>query len=198
MSPSRKKHAAAPVFYEDKDRLYHDIGDGVLFSMGKGDRADAYKAQVEGEHGFVGSTAPSSPEGHYGLRAGKALSRTLDSLNPGRARYRSLKDLIFRRPDPNYRPGSEVLPIQAENVSDEMNRTTHSLNKSASLAEYSVLFDHIDSGDLGSHVKQALIGVCEAITSPLQSPHAKVASSPMQMTESQARQARLDQLLRKF
>jgi hypothetical protein len=70
--------------------------------------------------------------------------------------------------------------------------------KAASIAEYSVLFDKIDSGEFGPHVKEALFGVCEGLSSSLQSHHAKVASSPMQMTESQARQARLDQLLRKF
>jgi hypothetical protein len=70
--------------------------------------------------------------------------------------------------------------------------------KRASIAEYSILFDKIDSGEFGPHVKEALFGVCEGLSSSLQSHHAKVASSPMQMTESQARQARLDQLLRKF
>lgn len=70
--------------------------------------------------------------------------------------------------------------------------------KAASIAQYSVLFDKIDSGEFGPHVKEALFGVCEGLSSSLQSHHAKVASSPMQMTESQARQARLDQLLRKF
>lgn len=69
--------------------------------------------------------------------------------------------------------------------------------KSASLAEYSVLFDAIDSGAFGSHVKEALIGVCEGMSSSLQSLHAKTASSPV-YTEEEARQARLNQLLRKF
>jgi len=69
--------------------------------------------------------------------------------------------------------------------------------KEASLAEYSVLFDAIDSGALGSHVKEALIGVCEGMSSSLQSLHAKIASSPVH-TEEEARQARLNQLLRKF
>ena len=68
---------------------------------------------------------------------------------------------------------------------------------SPSLAEYSVLFDVIDSGAFGSHVKEALIGVCEGMSSSLQSPHAKIASSPVH-TEEEARQARLNQLLRKF
>lgn len=68
---------------------------------------------------------------------------------------------------------------------------------SEKLAEYSVLFDAIDSGALGSHVKEALIGVCEGMSSSLQSSHAKIASSPVH-TEEEARQARLNQLLRKF
>jgi uncharacterized membrane protein YccC len=65
-----------------------------------------------------------------------------------------------------------------------------------SLADYSVLFDTIDSGELGSHVKEALLGVCEGMSSSLQSHHAKVAST--QLSEEDARQARLNQLLRKF
>ena len=67
--------------------------------------------------------------------------------------------------------------------------------RSASLAEYSVLFDAIDSGELGPHVKEALFGVCEGMSSSLQSHHAKVAST---LSEEDARQARLNQLLRKF
>lgn len=68
---------------------------------------------------------------------------------------------------------------------------------SEKLAEYSVLFDEIDKGTFGPHVKEALIGVCEGLSSSLQSPHAKTASSPV-YTEEEARQARLNQLLRKF
>ena len=71
-------------------------------------------------------------------------------------------------------------------------------DKKASLAEYSVLFDEIDRGVFGDHVKEALFGVCEGMTSSLQSQHAKTASSPFHTTEEEARQARLDQLLRKF
>jgi len=70
--------------------------------------------------------------------------------------------------------------------------------KTASLAEYSVLFDEMDRGAFGDHVKEALFGVCEGMTSSLQSHHAKTASSPFHTTEEEARQARLDQLLRKF
>lgn len=67
-----------------------------------------------------------------------------------------------------------------------------------SLAECSVLFDAIDSGELGPHVKEALYGVCEGMTSSLQSHHAKVASESIKFSEADARQARLDQLLRRY
>jgi hypothetical protein len=70
--------------------------------------------------------------------------------------------------------------------------------KKASLAEYSVLFDTIDSGELGPHVKEALFGVCEGMSSSLQSHHAKVASESIEFSEADARQARLDQLLRRY
>lgn len=66
------------------------------------------------------------------------------------------------------------------------------------LAEYSVLFDEIDSGHFGDHVKEALYGVCEGMASSVQSHYEKKASSPTSMTEEDARQARLNQLLRKF
>lgn len=68
----------------------------------------------------------------------------------------------------------------------------------SSLAEYSVLFDEIDSGRFGDHVKEALYGVCEGVASSVQSHYEKKASSPTSMTEEDARQARLNQLLRKF
>lgn len=70
--------------------------------------------------------------------------------------------------------------------------------KKASIAEYSVLFDAIDSGELGPHVKEALFGVCEGMSSSLQSHHAKVASESIEFSEADARQARLDQLLRRY
>jgi len=77
-------------------------------------------------------------------------------------------------------------------------RRSGSSKTAASLAEYSVLFDAIDSGELGPHVKEALFGVCEGMTSSLQSHHAKVASESIEFSEADARQARLDQLLRRY
>jgi hypothetical protein len=71
--------------------------------------------------------------------------------------------------------------------------------KSLSLAEYSALFDSIDSGALGPHVKEALYGVCQGMSSSVQSHYEKTAAAtPFTMTEEDARQARLNQLLRKF
>lgn len=71
--------------------------------------------------------------------------------------------------------------------------------KLSSLAEYSVLFDAIDSGALGSHVKEAMIGVCEGISSSVNSNHLKLATAQKErMSEQDARQARIDQLLRRI
>jgi hypothetical protein len=68
--------------------------------------------------------------------------------------------------------------------------------KTASLAEYSNLFDAVEQGKFGPHVKEALVGVCEGMSYSLQSSHAtKVAAAP---TEADARQARINQLLRKM
>jgi hypothetical protein len=68
-----------------------------------------------------------------------------------------------------------------------------------SIAEYSVLFDAIDSGALGSHVKEAMIGVCEGISSSVNSNHLKLATAEKErMSEQDARQARIDQLLRRI
>lgn len=70
------------------------------------------------------------------------------------------------------------------------------LEKKASLAEYSNLFDAVEQGKFGPHVKEALVGVCEGMSYSLQSSHAtKVAAAP---TEADARQARINQLLRKM
>jgi hypothetical protein len=109
-----KKAAASPKFYSDGSKLYHDVGGGVTFSLPEGAKAEQYKRQVEKERGYVGSTAPTSKDDHPAVRAGKSLSRVLDKNNPNRPRYRSLKDLILRRPDPNYRPGAEVLPLKKQ------------------------------------------------------------------------------------
>jgi hypothetical protein len=97
--------------------------------------------------------------------------------------------------------GISIIPEQVE-IIEKANKGFHPFGigldqyKKASLAEYSVLFDTIDRGELGPHVKEALLGVCEGMTSSLQSHHAKVAST--QLSEEDARQARLNQLLRKF
>jgi hypothetical protein len=68
--------------------------------------------------------------------------------------------------------------------------------KIASLAEYSVLYDLIEEGQLGPHVKEAMAGVCKGLDSSLHS-GTKIASAPGAATERDARQARLDQLLRR-
>lgn len=69
-------------------------------------------------------------------------------------------------------------------------------NKAASVAEYSVLYDLIEEGQLGPHVKEAMRGVCEGFQSPLHS-GTKTASAPGAATEHDARQDRLNQLLRR-
>lgn len=84
-----------------------------------------------------------------------------------------------------------LLPYLREEI-----RKRKSSEKKASLAEYSTLFDHIEEGKLGPHVKEALAGVCEAMSSSLQSAQAtKQANAP---TEADGRQARLNELLRKM
>lgn len=109
-----RKQAASPRFSSDGDRLYHDLGGGVSFSLPEGPEAERYKKQVEKSHGYVGSTAPTSKDDHPSVRAGKALSRRMDKKNPNRPRYRSLKDFVLRRPDPNYRPGAEVRSLKKQ------------------------------------------------------------------------------------
>jgi hypothetical protein len=70
--------------------------------------------------------------------------------------------------------------------------------KTASLAEYSVLFDLISEGQLGPHVKEAMKGVCEGLDSSALSGTNKVASFyDAPTSEQDARQARLNQLLRR-
>lgn len=99
---------AAPSFRSSGGRLSHDLGGGVSFSMPEGENSKKYKAKVEKDQGFVGSTAPTSKDDHPAVAVGKSLSRRLDKANPNRPRYASLKDFILRRPDPRYKPGAEV------------------------------------------------------------------------------------------
>ena len=73
-----------------------------------------------------------------------------------------------------------------------------SLRKTASIAEYSVLFDKVASGDLGEHTRQALLGICDTIPEPstLSEKSASVYDAT-DLSEDAARKARLDQLLRR-
>lgn len=66
-----------------------------------------------------------------------------------------------------------------------------------SLAEYSVLYDLIDEGRLGPHVKEAMAGVRAASNLPAPSGTDKTASAHGTVPEQDARQARIDQLLRR-
>jgi len=70
--------------------------------------------------------------------------------------------------------------------------------KRASVAEYSVLFDKVASGDLGEHTRQALLGICDTIPEPTTLSE-KTASvyDVMDFSENDARRARLDQLLKR-
>jgi hypothetical protein len=71
--------------------------------------------------------------------------------------------------------------------------------KTASLKEYSVLFDKVASGDLGESARQALLGICDTIPEPdtLSEKTASVYDGGMVTSESDARNNRLDQLLRR-
>lgn len=70
--------------------------------------------------------------------------------------------------------------------------------KTASIAEYSVLFDKVASGDLGEHARQALLGICDTIPEPttLSEKSASVYDAT-DLSEDNARKARLDQLLKR-
>lgn len=74
--------------------------------------------------------------------------------------------------------------------------SAHDSRGGGSVAEYSVLFDLVEEGKLGPHVKEAMRGVCEGLESSLHS-GTKTASAPEAATEHDARQARLNQLLRR-
>ena len=72
------------------------------------------------------------------------------------------------------------------------------LEKRASVAEYSVLFDKVASGNLGEGTRQALLGICDTIQEPTTLSE-KTASvyDVMDFSENDARRARLDQLLKR-
>jgi hypothetical protein len=66
-----------------------------------------------------------------------------------------------------------------------------------SLAEYSVLFDKVASGDLGEHARQALYGICQTKEASFPTEKTASATSTQTLSESDARKARLDQLLKR-
>jgi len=71
------------------------------------------------------------------------------------------------------------------------------IDKTASIAEYSVLFDKVASGDLGEHARQALYGICQTIEAPVTSEKTASAYGASNLSENDARKARLDQLLKR-
>lgn len=69
--------------------------------------------------------------------------------------------------------------------------------KEGSLAEYSVLFDKIADGDLGEEAQHALHGICQAIEVPNNAEKTASVYDVTNLSESDARKARLDQLLKR-
>ena len=69
--------------------------------------------------------------------------------------------------------------------------------KTASIAEYSVLFDKVASGDLGEHARQALYGICQTVEAPVTAEKTASAYDASNLSENDARKARLDQLLKR-
>lgn len=72
-----------------------------------------------------------------------------------------------------------------------------SASKKVGLAEYSILFDKVASGDLGEHAQQALLGICEAIDTPVNAEKTASVYDASDLSENDARKARLDQLLKR-
>ena len=83
----------------------------------------------------------------------------------------------------------------------EAQRETNRRQKTASVGEYSALFDAIADGHLGEATKEALAGVCTVYDNVYSSSVEKVATLSNEdsklLTETEARSARLDQLLRR-
>ena len=70
--------------------------------------------------------------------------------------------------------------------------------EAASVAEYSVLFDKVASGDLGEDARQALLGICDTIPEPTTlSEKSASVYDVTDLSENNARTARLDQLLKR-
>lgn len=69
--------------------------------------------------------------------------------------------------------------------------------KNASAAEYSVLFDKVASGNLGEHARQALYGICQTLEAPVTAEKTASVYDASNLSENDARKARLDQLLKR-
>ena len=69
--------------------------------------------------------------------------------------------------------------------------------KQASIAEYSVLFDKVASGGFGTENREALYGICQSIEAPVITEKVASIESVSSISESDARKARLDQLLKR-
>ena len=69
--------------------------------------------------------------------------------------------------------------------------------KQASIAEYSVLFDKVASGELGEHSRQALYGICQSLDAPIAAEKTASVYNAGDLSENDARKARLDQLLKR-
>ena len=99
----------------------------------------------------------------------------------------------------------EDLPLMVSGdkarVATQMEKGFHpfgiGIQKAASLAEHSVLFDKIADGDLGEEVQHALHGICQAIEVPNNAEKTASVYDVTNLSESDARKARLDQLLKR-
>lgn len=70
-------------------------------------------------------------------------------------------------------------------------------DEGASIADYSSLFDKVAEGQFGDSVKNALYGVCQAVDASFVSEKTASWYDVTDLDESDARKARLDQLLRR-
>jgi len=68
---------------------------------------------------------------------------------------------------------------------------------SSGIAEYSVLFDKVASGEFGEHSRQALYGICQSLDAPIAAEKTASVYNAGDLSETGARKARLDQLLKR-
>lgn len=190
-SPAKPKIAAAKKDRRDDSLSLRGAMKGALVGAGVG---------------AAGSEAISAAEAEFRVRKALGKRKGFAGFSPAALKHLVRRGLRKKRLMPAVAAstvaGAGIGSLKREKSSmhtkkaSEREAARRGL-KTASIAEYSVLFDKAASGELGEGTRQALYGVCQAIEAPIAAEKSASVYDASNLSEEDARKARLDQLLKR-